>query len=191
MPGFDPSRREALKRIALLGAAGLVPALLPVGSARAADLTVGFVYIGPRLDWGWNQSFAMAAEALPGVPNVRVVQADYLPESTDYGSGKDNPETRAYTKAMEGLDRRWRRPDRFDVVRRRSLPAGDGEETSEGRVPPSFGARKQNQPAECRQPERIDQSGSLCERRRRRPQHDHEQARLRGRHAVRHRARST
>lgn len=103
MPGFDPSRREALKRIALLGAAGLVPALLPVGSARAADLTVGFVYIGPRLDWGWNQSFATAAEALPGVPNVRVVQADYLPESTDYGSGKDNPETRAYTMAMEGL----------------------------------------------------------------------------------------
>ena len=30
-------------------------------------------------------------------------QADYLPESTDYASGKDNPETRAYTKAMEGL----------------------------------------------------------------------------------------
>jgi simple sugar transport system substrate-binding protein len=32
-----------------------------------------------------------------------VVQAGYLPESTDYGSGKDNPETRAYTKALEDL----------------------------------------------------------------------------------------
>ncbi len=103
MSGFDPNRREALKRMALLGAAGLVPAILPIRSARAADLTAGFVYIGPREDWGWNQSFAVAAEALKGVPNVRVVQADYLPESTDYGSGKDNPETRAYTKAMEGL----------------------------------------------------------------------------------------
>jgi basic membrane protein A len=103
MSGFDPNRRKALKRIALFGAAGLVPGILPVRSARAADLTVGFVYIGPRLDWGWNQSHALAAAALKGVPNVRVFQADYLPESTDYSSGKETPETRAYTKAMEGL----------------------------------------------------------------------------------------
>ncbi len=41
--------------------------------------------------------------ALKGVPNVSVVQAGYLPESTNYGSGKDDAETRAYTKAMEGL----------------------------------------------------------------------------------------
>ena len=103
MSGFDPDRRQALKRIALLGAAGLVPGILPVRSARAADPAVGFVYIGPRLDWGWNQSHAVAAAALKGVPNVRTFQADYLPESTDYGSGKDNPKTRAYTEAMEGL----------------------------------------------------------------------------------------
>jgi simple sugar transport system substrate-binding protein len=89
--------------MALLGAAGLAPNVLRVPPARAADLTAGFVYIGPRKDWGWNESHAVAAEALRGVPNVRAVQADYLPESTDYGSGKDNPETRAYTDAMEGL----------------------------------------------------------------------------------------
>ena len=103
MSGFDPNRRKVLKRIALLGAAGLVPGILPVRSAHAADLAVGFVYIGSRLDWGWNQSHALAAAALKGVPNVRVFQADYLPESTDYSSGKETPETRAYTKAMEGL----------------------------------------------------------------------------------------
>lgn len=103
MSGFDPTRRKALKRIALLGAAGLVPGILPVRHARAADLTVGFVYIGPRLDWGWNQSHALAAAALKGVRNVRVFEADYLPESTDYSSGKETPETRAYSKAMEGL----------------------------------------------------------------------------------------
>ena len=103
MSGFGPNRRDVLKRMALLGAAGLVPGMLPVWPARAADLTAGFVYIGPREDWGWNESFAVAAAALQGVPNVRVVQADYLPESTDYGSGKDTPETRAYAEAMERL----------------------------------------------------------------------------------------
>ena len=103
MPGFTPNRRDALKRMALLGAAGLVSGIIPIRSARAADLTAGFVYIGPRLDWGWNQSHEVAAAGLRGVPNVRVVEAGYLPESTDYGSGKETPETRAYTEAMEGL----------------------------------------------------------------------------------------
>jgi simple sugar transport system substrate-binding protein len=100
MSGFDPTRRDALKQIALLGAAGLAPNLLAVRPARAADITVGFVYIGPRLDWGWNQSHALAAVA---APNVRVFEGDYLPESTDYASGKETPETRAYTEAMESL----------------------------------------------------------------------------------------
>ena len=103
MSGFRAARREALKKIALCGAAGIVPSLLSAGRARAAVLTAGFVYIGPRMDWGWNQSFAAAAEALQSLPNVDVVQASYLPESTDYGSGKDNPETRAYSQAMQGL----------------------------------------------------------------------------------------
>ena len=103
MSGFDPNRREALKSMALLAAAGLIPDVLLAGSARAADLTAGFVYIGPRLDWGWNQSHAVAATALRGVPNVRIGQTGYLPESTNYGSGKDDPETRAYAKALEDL----------------------------------------------------------------------------------------
>ena len=97
MSRFDPSRRKALKGMAAL------PPILPVRSARAAGLTAGFVYIGPREDWGWNESHEVAALALRGVPHISVVQADYLPESTNYGSGKDNPETRAYTEAMEGL----------------------------------------------------------------------------------------
>jgi simple sugar transport system substrate-binding protein len=103
MSGFDVNRREALKGIAVFGVAGLVTTMLPTRSASSSDLTSGFVYIGPREDWGWNQSFASAAAALKGVPNVRVVQAGYLPESTNYGSGKDDAETRAYTKAMEDL----------------------------------------------------------------------------------------
>src|SRR5262249_17333459 len=81
----------------------LAPAILSVRAARAAGLTAGFVYIGPRKDWGWNESHAVAAAALRGVPLVEVVEAAYLPESTDYGSGKETPETKAYAKALEDL----------------------------------------------------------------------------------------
>jgi len=103
MPQFDPNRRTALKYAALLGAASLAPGLLPVRSALAADMTVGFVYIGPRNDWGWNQSHAEAGAALGKLPGIKVIEAGYLPESTDYGSGKENAETLAYVAAMEKL----------------------------------------------------------------------------------------
>jgi simple sugar transport system substrate-binding protein len=103
MSGFDLDRRKVLEFMGALGASALFQATLPIGLARAGRLVAGFVYIGPRLDWGWNQSHAVAALALEGVPQAGAVQADYLPESTNYGSGKDDPQTRAYSEAMERL----------------------------------------------------------------------------------------
>jgi simple sugar transport system substrate-binding protein len=103
MSDLEPTRRDALKRLGLIGAASIVPGMLSPRLARAADLTAGFIYIGPRKDWGWNESFASAAAALRGVPGLRVIEAGYLPETTDYGSGKDTPETKAYTKELEDL----------------------------------------------------------------------------------------
>lgn len=102
MAGLHHNRREILKGLAV-AAAGLVPAGLPFRGAQAADLTAGFVYIGPRLDWGWNQSFAAAAQALADRSGLPVVQAGYLPESTDYDRGRDDAETRAYAQALDGL----------------------------------------------------------------------------------------
>ncbi len=92
-----------MQRRALLGAACLIPPLLHGRSPHAADLKAGFVYIGPRLDWGWNQSHAIAAAALARLPGVTTAEAPYLPESTDYGSGRDDAETRAYADAIESL----------------------------------------------------------------------------------------
>ena len=103
MSGFDLDRRKMLEGMGALGASALLQAALPIRLARAGELVAGFVYIGPRLDWGWNESHAVAALALEGVPHAGVVQADYLPESTNYGSGKDDPQTRAYSEAMERL----------------------------------------------------------------------------------------
>ncbi|MGH6735036.1 MAG: BMP family ABC transporter substrate-binding protein [Methyloceanibacter sp.] len=97
------TRRRAIEGAGLLGASALISGLLPMRSAHAADLVVGLIFIGPRDDWSWNQSFAEAAEAISALPKVKIVEAGYLPESTDYSSGKDSPEADAYARELERL----------------------------------------------------------------------------------------
>jgi basic membrane protein A and related proteins len=68
-------------------------ALLPALSlgARAANITIGFIYVGPKDDWGWNQSHAVAAAALKSLPGVTVVEEENVPE------------TDAVSKTMESM----------------------------------------------------------------------------------------
>jgi simple sugar transport system substrate-binding protein len=83
----DETRFPRIDRRALLqlGAAGVGALALGAGSfARAAEeLTVGVVYVGPKGDFGWNQSHAVAIEALKKVPGVKVVEEERVPESID------------------------------------------------------------------------------------------------------------
>ena len=77
MHSFNPSRRSLLKS----GAAGIAAAgMLPV-SAFAAETTVGIIYVGPRDDFGWNQSHAVAAKALKGLADIKVVEEENVPET--------------------------------------------------------------------------------------------------------------
>ncbi len=103
MPGLRPTRRHVAGGMATLGLCGLIGTSASKPAAGADDFTVGFVYIGPRLDWGWNQSFSDAAKILAASPEVMVVEAGYIPESTDYSDGKPTQETDAYRQAMERL----------------------------------------------------------------------------------------
>jgi simple sugar transport system substrate-binding protein len=59
--------------------------------ARAAGVTIGIVYVGPRDDFGWNQAHAVAAKALKTIPGVSVVEEENVPE------------TDACSKAMESM----------------------------------------------------------------------------------------
>ncbi|MFC3694089.1 BMP family ABC transporter substrate-binding protein [Chenggangzhangella methanolivorans] len=63
----------------LAAAAGLRPA--PVRAAE--NLVVGVVYVGPRDDFGWNQSHASAIAALKATPGVKVLEEERVPESID------------------------------------------------------------------------------------------------------------
>ncbi|TGV74139.1 twin-arginine translocation signal domain-containing protein, partial [Mesorhizobium sp. M00.F.Ca.ET.149.01.1.1] len=58
---FMLSRRDLLKTSAAGAALGLAPAAFPIRAARAAAATVGFIYVGPKDDYGYNQAHAEGA----------------------------------------------------------------------------------------------------------------------------------
>jgi basic membrane protein A len=73
---FLLSRRSVLK-----GTAAMVATGASGGIARAADVTIGIVYVGPRDDFGWNQAHAVAVKALKAVPGVKAVEEENVPET--------------------------------------------------------------------------------------------------------------
>lgn len=84
---------STLNRRTLLqaGAASLMATGTSARIARAANITLGIVYVGPRDDFGWNQAHAVAAKALKSLPGVKVVEEENVPE------------TDACAKAMESM----------------------------------------------------------------------------------------
>ena len=75
---FDKiSRRRVLQGTAAvtLGTA------LPLRGAMAADTTVGFIYVGSRDDYGYNQAHAAGAAALKKMSGIKVVEEEKVPET--------------------------------------------------------------------------------------------------------------
>jgi len=78
---FRPTRRTVVQG---LGAgAALLAAGLPIRPARAGDLVIGFIYVGPKDDYGYNQAHAEAAQLLKAMPGVKVVEEEKVPETAD------------------------------------------------------------------------------------------------------------
>jgi len=75
------SRRHLLQGAAAIGAAGTLAGLLPGRPAFAAETVVGFIYVGSRDDYGYNQAHAQGAAALKDVPGVKVVEEENVPET--------------------------------------------------------------------------------------------------------------
>jgi basic membrane protein A and related proteins len=88
------SRRRVLQGSLALGAASAVSGLWPARPARAArPMTVGFVYVGPRNDFGWNQSHWVAARKVAQLEAVKVIEQENVPETIEV------------EKVMEGMIR--------------------------------------------------------------------------------------
>jgi basic membrane protein A len=71
------SRRRALQGAATLALAGTLPAR----RASAKDTVVGFVYVGSRDDYGYNQAHAQGAAALKKLTGISVVEEEKVPET--------------------------------------------------------------------------------------------------------------
>ena len=71
-----------LGRRALLGSAAGAAAFGLAGTASAQKpLVIGFIYVGPRDDYGYNQAHAEAAAILKKMPGVKVVEEEKVPET--------------------------------------------------------------------------------------------------------------
>ena len=75
---LDLSRRTVLGGLGAAAAVGLASQ-----PAQAKDLTVGFIYVGPKDDYGYNQAHAEAAAMLKKMPGVKIVEEEKVPETDD------------------------------------------------------------------------------------------------------------
>lgn len=84
------NRREWLGSVGAAGA-GLMTAGWSGLAQAQKPLTVGFIYVGPRDDYGYNQAHAESAALLKKLPGVKVVEEENVPETT------------AVQKTMQGM----------------------------------------------------------------------------------------
>jgi simple sugar transport system substrate-binding protein len=78
------SRRRFLRDGGNVLAAGTVLSMLPaMVLAAVKPITVGFIYVGPRQDFGWNQSHWDAAKKIAAMDGVKVVEQENVPETAE------------------------------------------------------------------------------------------------------------
>ena len=74
--------RKLTRRHLLQGtAASTLATALPGRAAFAKDTDVGFIYVGSRDDYGYNQAHAAGAAALKKMPGIKVVEEEKVPET--------------------------------------------------------------------------------------------------------------
>ena len=77
------NRRNFLQASAAGLAAGAMPGFLASPAAAQAALTVGFIYVGPKDDYGYNQAHAEGAAVIKKMPGVTIVEEENVPETVD------------------------------------------------------------------------------------------------------------
>lgn len=73
------NRRNFLKTSGAVALGSAFP--MQFALAASGKLTVGFIYVGPRDDFGYNQAHAQAAAAIKKIPGVKVIEEERVPET--------------------------------------------------------------------------------------------------------------
>lgn len=88
---FGVSRRQLMRGLlatAAFGGAVKLSGCSPAddaadgGSGSTDDVVVGFIYVGPKDDFGYNQAHAEGAQAMAAVPGIKIVEEASVPETT-------------------------------------------------------------------------------------------------------------
>ncbi|WP_312223902.1 BMP family ABC transporter substrate-binding protein [Rhizobium rhizoryzae] len=77
------SRRQFLQTTLAGAAAAATPGLLSSAAFAATPLTIGFIYVGPKDDYGYNQAHAEGAAALKSIEGITLVEEENVPETVD------------------------------------------------------------------------------------------------------------
>jgi simple sugar transport system substrate-binding protein len=79
----DLNRRQVLAGSAHVVVAGALASLLPRMAHAQKPVIVGFIYVGPKNDYGWNQSHAVAAQKIAKMEGVKLIEQENVPETVE------------------------------------------------------------------------------------------------------------
>ncbi len=77
------NRRNFLQASAAGALRSAMPGLIGSSAAAQTALTVGFIYVGPKDDYGYNQAHAEGAAVIKALPGVTLVEEENVPETVD------------------------------------------------------------------------------------------------------------
>ena len=75
------SRRKFIQRAGLGGMAAAFPGIWMPAARAQSDLRIGFIYVGSRDDFGYNQSHAIGADSIKSMPGVTVLEEENVSEN--------------------------------------------------------------------------------------------------------------
>src|ERR1700686_405675 len=67
----------------LLGVASLIAGLGLPAEGGGKEVAIGFIYVGPKDDYGYNQAHAAGAAAVKKMPGVKIAEEEREPETVD------------------------------------------------------------------------------------------------------------
>ncbi|MEM6973448.1 MAG: BMP family ABC transporter substrate-binding protein [Pseudomonadota bacterium] len=77
------TRRDALRLGANVMTAAAFASMGGWRALAAAQGTVGFIYVGPRDDFGWNQAHAVAAASIAEADGISLIEQERVPETEE------------------------------------------------------------------------------------------------------------